>query len=146
MLSSAYTPNIQAEEEDDMLFRDMSEALQDMITPEVEELFDSSTSDACLPTAARKGVKARDILKQHVESSFELADRHGQEGIKQLETMHLQFRSWCNAREAQEKHVVDASSTESRNTKVTKRKFVPMTDCKYSSSQKRHFNTHHMRR
>ena len=65
MLSSTYTPNIQAEEEDDILFRDMSEALQDMITPEVEELFDSSTSDACLPTVARKGVNARDILQHN---------------------------------------------------------------------------------
>jgi len=140
MLSSTYIPNSQAEEEDDLLYREMSEALQDMTTPDVEELFDSSTSDACLPMAATKGVKARDILKQHVESSFELADRHGQEGIKQLEAMHIEFRSWCNAREAQQdKHVTDASRTD-------KRKFIPMTDCKYSSAQKRVMNTHNMRR
>lgn len=160
MLSTTYTPNSQAEEEDDMLYKSMSEALQDMTTPDAEELFDLSSSDACLPEAATKGVKARDILKQHVESSFQLADQHGQEGIKQLEAMHLEFQTWCNSREAsmdkskndESVSTIVSKSNESETTRgsqtknVSKRKFVAMTDCKYTASQKRVLNTHNMRR
>ena len=74
--------------------------------------------------------------------------------------MHYEFQSWCNSREAsmdkskndESLSTIVSKSNESETTRgsqtknVSKRKFVAMTDCKYTASQKRVLNTHNMRR
>ena len=146
MLTSTYTPDSMGEEEEYSMYEAMSEALQDMITHQAEELFDSSASDANIPAAAAKGAKTRDTLKQLIESSCEMADEIGPDATRELQSMLSGFGSWCNERRASEEGATTTDTIRESDDNRKKRKHVPMTTGKYTGTAKRIYNTYNMPR
>ena len=151
MLSSTYTPDSMGNDAEYDMFAGMSDALQDMITPQAEKLFDLSASDANIPDAAAiGGVKTRETLKQLIESSCCKADEIGSDGAKELESVLLGFGSWCNQR-ATELVVArrgDSGDIAEEKTSASngKRRYVAMTNDKYTGTAKRVCNTYNMPR
>ncbi len=80
-----------------------------------------------------QNVDARGALKSVVDVAYSDADEIGDEAIKKLKSILLEFKSWCN-----EKQKASWDGDERENM------YVPMSKGGYIGSAKRVFNTHHM--
>ncbi len=98
----------------------------------LEKLFSNAIEDSVLITESK--MDARSVLKASVDDAYRMADDIGVEGVKKLEEILNEFKTWCNRKRA-EKETPDST---------LKRKFIPMTSDNYISNVKRVFNTHHM--
>ncbi len=98
----------------------------------LEKLFSNAIQDSVLITHSK--TNARSALKASVDDAYRMADDIGVKGIKKLENVLNEFKTWCN-RKRVEKETPDSS---------LKKKFIPMTSDNYTDNAKRVFNTHNM--
>ena len=132
--SKVYEPESMSqdsEQELNKLFEDISIKLRYVISPEMEELFDSSINDASLPSAAFSN--ARMTLKGKIDASFAMTDCLGPIALKKFSEVLSDYQSWCTI-----------ESAKSASDPLKKKSgYIPMTDHKYSGP-KRVYNTFHM--
>ncbi len=70
-----------------------------------------------------------------VDNAYRMAGDIGLEGVRKFESVLNEFKSWCNQRHTEKEKEYNGHG---------KKKNVPMTSNKYTSTVKCLFNTYHM--
>ncbi len=100
-----------------------SQKLEQLFSYAIEDIFpDKMKNDA------------RSALKGIVDDAYRMADDIGLDGIQKIESVLNEFKFWCNQQHAEKEKGNDGQNNFS-NVKG-KRKFVPMTSKKYTSTVK----------
>ncbi len=103
----------------------------------LEESCSDTINDSDFPSCKKI---ARSALKCMDDDAFQMADDVEEEGVKKLESSLKEFRSWCNKKRTE----TNTEREENFANDDQKKKYVPMTNDKYTSNVKRVFKTHHM--
>ena len=113
-------------------------ALNPTTTADMESVFSLSLNDANISSLLTGGVvDTREALKPLMNEAYEIADDIGEEGMDKLRESVLDFRKWCNKKNADERKSWDGKNDEMAT--------IPMTQGKYKDSVTRVYNTHKMR-
>ena len=137
LFSSTFTPSMDdPNNNDDVndIFQEMVYDIQQDTSVASEVLFNTSVENHAIPDTMA-GVNTRTAMRSLVDTSFELADRIGNEGVKEFERKMKEFHTWAS----------DKLEQSGDSDKNKKRKYVPMTQEAYKGTADRVFNTYTMR-
>ena len=161
MKTNTYSP--ESSDSDDMfdLLSDQINTFNAKTSMSYESVFELSVNNSDLPMEMEGSVKTRELLKQKWEEACEMADNLGSDATRELEQCLNRFETYCNIKSSTDMAIdeevgsadgpavgVSAASVVSNvdDSNKKRRVVVPMTKGKYTGTQERHFNTHHMYR
>ena len=115
LFSQSYELDKLPVDEEEELFKNLANLINDMTTDVTNDKFSHSIYDTEFPIKVAERLSTRDILKQKIEDSYAAADKVGPSGTGELEHLLDSFQQWC-------------ASKDDGSIDISNAKFVPMTN------------------